>query len=199
MLEKMSWKFANQLVESGIIDEADADVYMFGFFQMSMLLLNVITSFLIGAAFQLILPCLLLNVAFIPLRTYAGGFHANSPIKCYLYSSAMIAALLAAIKWIVMPDGILLAILMISGVVIFSFAPVDAENNPLDVMEKKIYRKRALLILCIEISCSIFFLILSDRQISQIITLSLLAECLLVLVGKLQNRKRQKILSHSQK
>ena len=61
MLEKMSWKFANQLVESGIIDEADADVYMFGFFQMSMLLLNVITSFLIGAAF----PCAHMRVAFM--------------------------------------------------------------------------------------------------------------------------------------
>ncbi|MFQ9436370.1 MAG: accessory gene regulator B family protein [Ruminococcus callidus] len=61
MLEHLSKRFAGKLICAGIISEADADVYVYGFFQGMMLLLNVITTLLLGILFQQLLLCMLLN------------------------------------------------------------------------------------------------------------------------------------------
>mgnify|MGYP001213240427 CR=1 FL=1 len=64
MLEHLSKRFAGKLICAGIISEADADVYVYGFFQGMMLLLNVITTLLLGILFQKLLLCMLLNATY---------------------------------------------------------------------------------------------------------------------------------------
>ena len=78
MLARLAEKFAGKLVQAGTVSQEEADVYAFGFYQMLMLLLNVGTTLLLGAAFGLFLPCVLLNVAYIPIRVSAGG-HPQTP------------------------------------------------------------------------------------------------------------------------
>lgn len=41
MLERLSEKFVGKLINAGIVSETDADVYMYGFFQLAMMLLNI--------------------------------------------------------------------------------------------------------------------------------------------------------------
>ena len=53
MLEHLSKRFAGKLICAGIISEADADVYVYGFFQGMMLLLNVIVGHIVSTASSL--------------------------------------------------------------------------------------------------------------------------------------------------
>ena len=165
MLERLSEKFAEKLVSAGIISEADTDVYVYGFFQAVMLLFNVVTTLLLGITFQLLIPCILLNLAYIPIRISAGGHHADSPLKCYIHSTIMIA------------------VLLISSVVIWIFAPLETENNPLDEVEQHVYRKRTRIILVIEIVIVLLCLIFSKDQTAATIVLGLFTEALMLLVG----------------
>ncbi len=183
MLERLSEKFAGKLVSAGIISEADTDVYVYGFFQAVMLLLNVVTTLLLGIIFQLLIPCILLNLAYIPIRINAGGHHANSPFKCYIHSTIMIAVLLSVIKWVPIHPAVSIALLVISSVVIWIFAPVETENNPLDEVEQHIYRKRTRIILIIEIVIILLCLIFSKNQTAATIVLGLFTEGLMLLVG----------------
>lgn len=183
MLERLSEKFAGKLVSAGIISEADTDVYVYGFFQAVMLLLNVVTTLLLGIIFQLLIPCILLNLAYIPIRINAGGHHANSPFKCYIHSTIMIAVLLSVIKWIPIHPAVSIALLVISSVVICIFAPVETENNPLDEVEQNIYQKRTRIILVIEIAIILLCLIFSKDQTAATIVLGLFTEGLMLLVG----------------
>lgn len=183
MLERLSEKFAGKLVSAGIISEADTDVYVYGFFQAVMLLLNVVTTLLLGIIFQLLIPCILLNLAYIPIRINAGGHHANSPFKCYIHSTIMIAVLLSVIKWVPLHPAVSIALLVISSVVIWIFAPVETENNPLDEVEQHIYRKRTRIILIIEIVIILLCLIFSKDQTAATIVLGLFTEALMLLVG----------------
>ena len=80
MLERLSEKFAGKLISTGIISETDAEIYVYGFFQTVMLVLNVATTLFLGIIFQMISPCILLNLAYIPIRISAGGHHADSPV-----------------------------------------------------------------------------------------------------------------------
>ena len=73
MLQTCSEKFAKKLIQAEIIPESDADIYVFGCYQFGMMLLNIVTTIGLGILFRLFLPCVLLNLSFIPIRISAGG------------------------------------------------------------------------------------------------------------------------------
>lgn len=187
MLGRLSQRFADKLVGFGIISESDIEIYVFGFYQIVMLLLNVVTTLILGVAFRLIVPCIILNIAYIVIRISAGGYHADSPVKCYIYSTLMIAVLLSVIKWIHIPNTVLASMLVISGIVIVIFAPVETKNNPLDEIEKKVYRKRSLIVLSLEILACIFLQIISKEWVVQTVVLGLFAECIMLIAGAIKN------------
>lgn len=198
MLEKISNKFATKLVETGIISESDTDVYAFGFYQIVMLLLNVVTTLILGAAFQCMLFCILLNVAYIPIRVSAGGHHADNPVKCYIHSALMITVLLAIIKWINISTVILVAMLVSSTLVILIHAPVETENNPLDEAEQKVYRRRTIIVLIIELMVCLFCFCFSKDSIVQVIALALLTESVMLVAGKVSlSRNSQTYLEYA--
>ncbi|MBS1310788.1 MAG: hypothetical protein HP030_02600 [Ruminococcus sp.] len=72
MLQTFSEKFAKKLIQAEIIPESDADIYVFGCYQFGMMLLNIVTTIGLGILFRLFLPCVLLNLSFIPIRISAG-------------------------------------------------------------------------------------------------------------------------------
>ena len=188
MLEHLSKRFAGKLICAGIISEADADVYVYGFFQGMMLLLNVITTLLLGILFQKLLLCMLLNAAYIPIRISAGGHHADSPFRCYINSTIMIAILLAVIKWIPINPIASVILLVVASIVIWILAP---ENNPLDDPEQYVYRKRTRIVLGIEAAASIFSLIFLKEQIAATIVLGLSTEAWMLIIGVAMNHKRK--------
>ena len=176
MLERLSKKFAGKLISTGIISETDADVYVYGFFQLAMMLLNIVTTLLLGILFQ-------------PIRMNAGGHHADSPMKCYINSTIMIAALLAVIKWIPIHPTISAVLLVLSGIVTWILAPVETENNPWNDAEKLAYRRRTRVILVIEAIIFAISLIFMKNWVSETIMLGIFSESLMLLMGALRNHR----------
>ncbi|MCM1227580.1 MAG: accessory gene regulator B family protein [Clostridium sp.] len=167
-------------------------MYIYGFFQAVMMLLNIITTLLLGLVFQLLLPCILLNISYIPIRIYAGGHHADTPFRCYVSSTIMIAVLLAVIKWVIF-SGIISAVMFITAsAVILILAPIETENNPLDETERKVYRKRTKYILTIEIVIFAVFIILSKNLAAETMALGITTESLMLIVGLIKNKHCQK-------
>ena len=69
MLERISRNYAEMLVEIGVIEEGDdVDIHAYGFYQDIMLVLNVVTTLIISIILKMIIPCIILNMAFIPIR-----------------------------------------------------------------------------------------------------------------------------------
>ena len=187
MLERLSEKFARKLINTGIISETDADLYVYGFFQLAMMILNIVTTLFLGILFQLLIPCILLNLSYIPLRMNAGGHHAESPMKCYVNSTVIIAVLLSVIKWIPFNIHISCILLVIAGIVTWKLAPVETENNPLDEMEKTVYRRRTRIALIIETVVFFIAIFFMKSWVSETIALGVFTECLMLLVGAVKN------------
>lgn len=183
MLEKLSEKFAGKLISAGIISEKDAEIYTYGFFQSCMMLMNIVTTLFLGIIFQLLVPCIVLNMVFIPLRMNAGGHHADSPLRCYINSTIMIASLLAIIKWITVYPVFSVIMVSISCILNIIFAPVETENNPLDEIEKAVYRKRTMVVLFIEIIAFLISIFIFNNWISETIALGMFTESLLIILG----------------
>lgn len=188
MLENLSLKISQKMIKYDIISEADEEVYSYGIYQFIMLLLNLVTSFLLGLLFQLLIPCIVLNISYILIRINAGGYHADSPLKCYVNSTIIIAVLLAIIKWILFHPIILVVIFTVASIVIWFTAPVETENNPLDETEINVYRKRSRFILLMEIIIFIALIICKQYLFAEIIALGISTESVMLLMGLAKNR-----------
>ena len=79
MFVKLSCKIADRLEHCGIISKSNRTLYEYGLRQMFATILNILTMLLIGFIMGLAVPAMVYTIAYIPLRVYAGGYHASTP------------------------------------------------------------------------------------------------------------------------
>ena len=190
MLQTCSEKFAKKLIQAEIIPESDADIYVFGCYQFGMMLLNIVTTIGLCILFLLFLPCVLLNLSFIHIRIYAVGHHADSPVKCYVVSTLLIAALLAILKWVSVSLLAAWILILAASAVLLWLAPVETENNPLDETEVRVYRRRTRIVLGMELLAALLATLLHRNFLVTIIGFGLLTASFMLVVGACANLKR---------
>lgn len=194
MLERISRNYAEMLVEIGVIEEGDdVDIHAYGFYQDIMLVLNVVTTLIISIILKMIIPCIILNMAFIPIRISAGGHHADNPTRCYINSTLIVSTLLLCLKFIEFNQYVSLLILAIACIIIFLFAPVETDNDPLDDIGRQVYKKRTRCILIIEVIISLIFNFSGGVHIASIIALGLIAEAGMIIAGIIKLKMKNSI------
>ena len=92
MFEKTADKLTRGLCGRGVIAESEAALYRYGFDMALTMLLNIISTAAVGLIFGMVFESIAFLVCYIPLRSYAGGYHSETPLRCYFLSLAMIAA-----------------------------------------------------------------------------------------------------------
>lgn len=97
--------------------------------------------------------CVVYNLMFFLLRSYAGGYHASTRTRCLIQSVITVVIALAAIKICrnnFYGTVILAVIALVCGIGVWIFAPVDTENRQLDDEEIKRFRGKARAVLIAE-------------------------------------------------
>lgn len=151
MFECIAEQMTQSLINAQIIENEGREIYRYGIQQGLTMILNLLTTLAIGLICGMWWQAFVFMLAYIPLRSYAGGYHAKTPFRCYLFSIALMVTTLLAIR--IVHDTILICcfLMLLSCVCILLFAPVEDHNKPLDAMERRIYKKRTRWILCLEI------------------------------------------------
>lgn len=153
MTEKIMENVWKGMKTTGNVDEEDKEIYMFGFYQGLIFLLNLVTALLTGIILDMFLESVLFLICFIPLRIFAGGYHAKTQFRCYVMSTVTTVILLYLIAFLQKNMGVeAIALYIIATCIIWKLAPVQDKNKPLDLDEQKKYRKRVHSLLII-ISC----------------------------------------------
>lgn len=187
MQGKITQRITDELVLIKIIDPEESELYKYGLQQGALILLNILTILIVGKIFGMLLESVVFMVTYIPLRTYAGGYHARTQLKCYISSVVLIIAVLLGIRFIPWTNFIILMISIISGLIIYILSPVADSNKPLNVTEVKVYKKNARIILAFEFSVLILMINLEVNSIAGCISVSLLSLCVMLILGR--NRK----------
>lgn len=143
-------KLVDMLSGNGIIEESEKEVYCFGVNQLFLSLANMLTSAAIGVICGMLWQSLLFSAAYIPLRRYAGGFHAKTPGRCYFLSCLLIVCVLMLLKHVAFSVTAVLILTVAASAVVFMKSPVASENKPLLDKEKVWYREKARKILLLE-------------------------------------------------
>ena len=146
------------------------------------------TTVIIGVLYGMISEILIFMFAYIPLRIYAGGFHAKTSLRCYLCSVAITIIALSVMKFVKIPYFICI-IAAVSSIVILSAAPIEDKNKPLDSVEKTVFKKRTVFIWLAEIILLLIFLILKLDLFVVPISLSMLLEGIMVVLGIIKNKQ----------
>ena len=184
-----SESFVEALIRTGVVPIEDKDLYTYGVKQGLFMVINFATIVIIGLLFGMVWQSIIFILAYIPVRPYAGGYHADSQLSCYLLSIPLTVAVLLGMKIIAWDTNILFTLLATAGIVIFLFAPVEDKNKKLDEKEIKVYRKKARVNTAILVVMSILLWIAGLNQITICIAMALGVVMVLLILGVLKNRR----------
>ncbi|MGN0393836.1 MAG: accessory gene regulator B family protein [Coprococcus sp.] len=132
--------------------ELVGEIFSYGIKTALMLLINMISLILIGVFMKMLSESIVFILAFMILRSYTGGYHINSGIGCYIVSciSIIIAMLFCRVgifEYIIFD----LLICIVSGILIYVYSPMEHENRPLNIKERKLFRRRSIFVFCVEV------------------------------------------------
>lgn len=162
-------------------------IYKYGINQMLNMLLNTLTFLLVGLLFHKITETVIFTSAYIPLRIYAGGFHAKTPLRCWCISAIMIIAVMIIINYADNYVFVYDIFSLIAAGLILALSPIEDKNKPLDKVEKKIYKKRCIIVLFIEFLLLIVFRFFQNDNFSICIEMTWITLSLMLLIGIAKN------------
>ena len=194
MFYRISNRNADRFTEKKVIPPEEKELYRFGVQQGLSIALNVVTTFVIGLVFRMVPESFLFLAVYIPLRSFAGGIHAKTANRCYVYSSFMIIAVLLVIKFFPLGNLICSCLSLLSGIIIFLLAPVEAEHKKLDEIEYVVYRKRSRIILVAEIIIQFLLSIIVSKRFIMCFSLAFVCLAVVMIAGVVKNRKRNNLI-----
>lgn len=183
MFQTTAQKIADRLCKQDIIEDADKELYVYGFNMLLTVSLNIISTIIIGLLFGMVFESIAFLVAYIPLRSYAGGYHARTPLRCYIISLLLIVLILLTLRLIRESVLALFVLSTIGTIICVTMSPVEDVNKPLDEAEIKVYRKKAMIILAAEIIILIIS-IFALMKLAAVISTSLALEGIMLILGK---------------
>lgn len=160
MIQKLSSACAKNIISLGKVQNINETVLRYG----CELLLTSIIGLLIMVGLSVLighpLAWVFFVMGFAPLRTTAGGYHADSHIRCYTVTSVMfLMGVLTAyeIRW---NHFTYLAVSLFSAIMVGFLAPVEATNKPLSAKRYRLNRNRSLILIFINCVIAVIFAML---------------------------------------
>ncbi|MBE6843849.1 MAG: accessory regulator AgrB [Ruminococcus sp.] len=187
MFRDVSQQLTQSLIDNNTIKGEEREIYRYGIQQGLTLILNLVTTLLIGLLCGMVWQSVVFTMMYIPLRSFAGGFHAKTPTGCYIFSIVLMFVVLLAMKFVPFTHFICSIMLFVSCLIIVLLVPVEDGNKPLDKIEQKVYRKRSLLIWIFELIATALCLYFNLMSLATCLTLTLTVMAVMLILGQLKN------------
>ncbi|MBZ0746082.1 accessory gene regulator B family protein, partial [Clostridioides difficile] len=161
MFKRLSYKFANILVNNEIVESEDFEIYRYGFETLIYFIVNILVALFIGIIFDRFIHTVIFLSCYCTLRQFTGGYHARNYKECTLtFAVIYLITIFSANNIDINKYKYLLVLLMIISILtIYKLAPLEHRNKPLSESEKKHYRKTVqkilFVIICLIILCKI--------------------------------------------
>ncbi|WP_050738459.1 accessory gene regulator B family protein [Acetobacterium bakii] len=180
----MAERITDILVNNEIIIAENRNLYSYGLQQGLLIFLNIATILGIGMVLNMVWESIIFLLTFVPLRSNAGGYHAKTQVRCYLYSVAMITTTLVGIKIIPWSGVVCLSMTLVAGTIIFFLAPVEAVNKSLGQVEKAVYKKRTRFSLVLFVFLVLLFCYSGQLAISVCIMMGVVVVSIVLVLGR---------------
>lgn len=190
MLNRIAFYITEELISNGTVKAEDRDIYRYGFEMGFAQVINLISTLLIGFVFGLPVESMFFLISFMTLRTYAGGYHSSSHLKCYLLSITANLVVFGTVRLLICTGTEHLCFYLgaIGVLLLVWLAPVEDRNKPMDGMERIVFRKRAMRNLFIWSLITAVLFLTPWRNSSITLCLCLFVMGITVVCGLLKNK-----------
>lgn len=189
MLTQLSGKISSYFIENNAIPADKREVYIYCFEILLSTLINFFAVIIIAVISGRIIETALFLIGFIPIRSTAGGYHADTHFRCFLILMVTYTAFILLLN-IISEGSFLLfnaAFMSISLCVIFLLAPLESENKPLTNEEKHHFKKLSrLMVLGYAAVVFLIFIIAPHSNASLCISFGVLTPALSLVASKLK-------------
>ncbi len=187
LLTRLSRKIVNDLTRSDIVKAEDAEIYIYGINQILMYSINISSALIIGLIFGKFFEAAVFIVAYCSLRSFAGGYHAKTPLRCYVFSVIMLIIVLVGIKYLYLTEWMYYVVLLAAALVVIVLSPVEDKNKPLDEIEHRVYKKRTILIVATELLIGIVLKLMGLDNLFVAVVYSFVMLSFMLVAGKVKN------------
>ena len=151
MISRLSSIITEALCNSQVIEEADRELYVYGFFVLLSQGLFFLISALFGYIFGTLWESVVFYIMFSTLRCYAGGFHASRESVCTCFTTAALFLASLSIGILSEVESIMIpwCILVLCGAVVYLLSPLDSEDKPLTSSDFCEYRRKSRVIVIV--------------------------------------------------
>ena len=145
---KITKGITNWLIENGAIEDRDTELYEFAIYSILITISPLLLVLIIGIGMGTVLEGAIVILPFMCIRKFSGGYHANNAGICFVSSCVILvfcmwlATHLAYSYWITITTTICVISLCMN-------SPIDSKHKRLDNMEKRSYKKIAIILSCI--------------------------------------------------
>lgn len=187
-------KIIGAQVEKGTISEQDINIYKYGYFLLYELLLNIVIAVVIGVVTNRLVELFVFLLLYVPLRSFCGGWHADKLWKCTIYSNLMLILLCVTLSYeIIYSRSIIMVLIFIIGIIFVGIcAPVGTQTKPISSKEKKVYKKRIILIQFIHCIGICLLLLFGKNKYIYVITYAYVMQSILLIVELFATKCRAK-------
>lgn len=190
MLNKMAIKLSNRLLQNEVITEDVIDVYVYGFELIISSLVNTLVIILAGSLLSKIVQTVSFLFVFILLRSFTGGYHANTYTKCSIVTFSTYATVLLLSHYINISKFAYMTLLILGAIILAIFAPIKNPNKQLTELKIRIFKILSLFIFIMFITVGIL-LIDRNLSISNVIYFALMSVLFLLFIKEKKERRTQ--------
>ena len=127
------------LIESGVIEASDRELYEYAIHSLWLSVAPLIIALVFGIIMGSTKEAVMMIFPFMAIRKFSGGYHAKRERNCLIGSSLLIMLCVFGASYL--EYGTVISVCLILAVTsLITFSPIDSENRRLDVDEKSRYK-----------------------------------------------------------
>ena len=187
MIAKFAKKINEILIQKGIVQKEDAELYQYGIENGIVVAGNLLASGIFGIVTGRPGLVLVFLLFYASLRSYSGGSHCKSRIGCFLISMAILSIPVYTHEFVMnnVPATVILMIGIAAVVVILILSPVESINKPLDDEEKKYYARVTHCIVALQVCVLIILFCLGVQDYFYAGYVSIVLVAVFMVMGKI--------------
>lgn len=146
MLNRIAISLSKKLVSDGVISENNLDIYVYGFELLFSFLFSVTTILITGCIVNKLLETLAFLVVFILLRSYSGGYHSDTYLKCTIVTMSIYGIVMLFSTYLQVQLLFYIILIVLGWIALYIKAPIENPNKKLTEQEKKKHKVTSLIL-----------------------------------------------------
>lgn len=186
MMERIAKRLTAYIIGKGIVAESEEKIYLYGFQMGLELIFNLIVSILIAIKMDMLPQAAIFFIVFIPIRSYAGGFHFEKYLHCFILSVVTYVGVLELSQILTIAGEIHIVADVVLLILVRYLFPVQNVRRMIDEDEKRYFSKKLQQILVAEFVLIVVLLVLKKEDLLAVVNLTLVLIVVSMIAGKIK-------------